>query len=223
MNNIILRKDAKVKGLNRYFSGKPCKNNHLSQRRTNNGSCIECESNYYTNRYQENKEHIKKLSHQWKANNKEHYSLQQKEYYRTNKDRLLTYYKKYNKEQYEQYKQELHQIFQKMAIHIPYDEMGYEDAFKWHIAGKLISTFKVEVFNEYYIDRRSCIDLYIPDLNLGIEVKLDANYWSVDQITEQVTRYQAALNCDVIVVSHKGEFGMDVDQLITFVQDRLRK
>ena len=39
---IILRKEAKVKGLKRYFTGKPCINGHIAERQTSGGSCFHC-------------------------------------------------------------------------------------------------------------------------------------------------------------------------------------
>lgn len=39
---IILRKDALSLALKKYYTGKLCKRDHLSERRTCNGHCIEC-------------------------------------------------------------------------------------------------------------------------------------------------------------------------------------
>lgn len=40
---IITRKDAKAKGMKTYFTGKACKFDHVSKRRTVNGECVACE------------------------------------------------------------------------------------------------------------------------------------------------------------------------------------
>ena len=40
---IILRKESKLLGINRYFTGKQCKHGHLSERYVSDGHCIECE------------------------------------------------------------------------------------------------------------------------------------------------------------------------------------
>jgi 5-methylcytosine-specific restriction endonuclease McrA len=40
--DIILRAQAKALGLKRYFTGKPCKNGHVSERSTAQKVCIEC-------------------------------------------------------------------------------------------------------------------------------------------------------------------------------------
>jgi len=39
---VILRKEAELKGLTRYFTGKSCKYGHISERHTRNGQCLEC-------------------------------------------------------------------------------------------------------------------------------------------------------------------------------------
>jgi 5-methylcytosine-specific restriction endonuclease McrA len=39
---IISREEAKAAGLSRFFTGRPCINNHLSQRTTANGGCFRC-------------------------------------------------------------------------------------------------------------------------------------------------------------------------------------
>ena len=39
---IINRAEAKAKGLKRYFTGKPCKQGHISPKQVSNGNCSEC-------------------------------------------------------------------------------------------------------------------------------------------------------------------------------------
>jgi len=38
---IISRKEAKARGLTRYFTGRPCKNGHIAEHRVS-GACVEC-------------------------------------------------------------------------------------------------------------------------------------------------------------------------------------
>ena len=54
---IITRKEAKEKGLSRYFTGKPCKYGHMSERTVTGGNCIEC----YNLKYWGNRERPKKI------------------------------------------------------------------------------------------------------------------------------------------------------------------
>lgn len=42
--SVITRAEAKAAKLPRFYSGKPCVRNHLSQRVTSNGSCLQCNS-----------------------------------------------------------------------------------------------------------------------------------------------------------------------------------
>lgn len=47
MMEIIRRKDAIAQGLVRYFTGKPCKHGHVSEKTVSGGNCVEC----YNDRY----------------------------------------------------------------------------------------------------------------------------------------------------------------------------
>lgn len=53
MKIIISRKEAKAQGLPHYYTGKPCKRGHLSERRTDNASCLECRREYQKEYMQE--------------------------------------------------------------------------------------------------------------------------------------------------------------------------
>lgn len=255
---IISRKEAKVKNLKHYFTGKPCKRGHVTKRRTSSGSCLECDevyrerhrdshliasknwrdknkeydSLYHKEHYQQNKEHKKKLSKLWKQNNAEHYSEQQKEYYQQTKPERSQYHKqrwlkvrkkelKRLKQQREENKLQLQEEFQRLASNTPYS-IDNEHVYKWFCAGQLMKHFELEILEEYYITPRSRIDLYLPLLKLGIEVKLDG-VWNLTQVYEQQDRYKRELGKDhqVVVVSPKGSFQLNHDQLITFVQDLL--
>lgn len=39
MLEIVTRQQAQTLGLNRYFTGKPCKHGHVAERRTDTGNC----------------------------------------------------------------------------------------------------------------------------------------------------------------------------------------
>jgi hypothetical protein len=41
---VVTRSEARWEGLDRYFTGKPCKHGHLSQRKTKDGVCTTCEA-----------------------------------------------------------------------------------------------------------------------------------------------------------------------------------
>ena len=42
---IVTRMEAAKAGLNRYFTGKYCRNGHLAERYVLNGTCVECAMN----------------------------------------------------------------------------------------------------------------------------------------------------------------------------------
>ena len=44
----ITRKDAKLCGLKRYFTGTPCLHGHISERYTSTARCVECDAGYYS-------------------------------------------------------------------------------------------------------------------------------------------------------------------------------
>ena len=70
---IITRAEAKAKGLTRYFTGKPCKHGHVSERRTLTGYCEKCfRIKYKANRNDE--EYLKKereRDRRWRRANKD--------------------------------------------------------------------------------------------------------------------------------------------------------
>lgn len=44
MREVIDRETAQRRGLNRYYTDKPCKSGHLAERFTVSGSCVECKA-----------------------------------------------------------------------------------------------------------------------------------------------------------------------------------
>ena len=78
---IITRKEAIAQGLKRYFTGKPCKYGHFSDRLVIARGCLECKSmaqmKYYKDNYEKISEKIKK-------------------YQEANKSKISEYKKKYN-------------------------------------------------------------------------------------------------------------------------------
>ncbi len=102
------RKAAKVRGEDRYFTGRPCLKGHLSERHTNSGYCIECRREkdrdfYHKNlekfelkakrRYALNKEAVKQKRREWyaKPENKEKAKLTRILYNEKNGDRIAEY------------------------------------------------------------------------------------------------------------------------------------
>ena len=66
---IINRQEAKAAGLDKYFTGKPCRRGHLSQRRTSNSQCIECQCLAVKQHYRKNKDLYKLRAREWERAN----------------------------------------------------------------------------------------------------------------------------------------------------------
>ena len=105
MRELILRAEAKAKGLKRYFTGEPCKWGHIDERVTSNRRCKECmklqSSNNSTKnrgtdkvkernrRYKiENLDKIKEKRRQYKAKNRDKIKEKRRQYKAENPDKL---------------------------------------------------------------------------------------------------------------------------------------
>lgn len=60
MFQVISRKDARARGLRRYFTGKPCKQGHLCERFVLNGDCTDCNKQKQVRQRQRNVERYRK-------------------------------------------------------------------------------------------------------------------------------------------------------------------
>jgi len=99
--NLISRKEAKEQGYNRYYTGKPCKYGHVSERDVFTASCMECrrgweqtyrDTNKDTETYKiRNKENAKR----YYRNNKEEQLANRREYYIANRNRIEAYRRQY--------------------------------------------------------------------------------------------------------------------------------
>ena len=77
---VISRKQASQNGLVRYYTGKLCKNLHLSERFTSSGGCIDCI--------------VGKVS-AWRASNREAHNARNEEYRRKNLPKAVARMQKY--------------------------------------------------------------------------------------------------------------------------------
>lgn len=83
---IITRKEAKAQSLNRYFTGKPCKRGHISERMTDSGSCITCCRENERLRYKKDPERFRAKAR--RVQSSPNGLAYKKKYYEENKDRL---------------------------------------------------------------------------------------------------------------------------------------
>ena len=63
---------SKEKGLSTYFTGKPCKQGHIAERRTVNGQCCECNKIACVQYYQKNTQYFREHKAKWSAKNKQY-------------------------------------------------------------------------------------------------------------------------------------------------------
>ncbi|MGY6251756.1 hypothetical protein ACXIUS_30290 [Bosea thiooxidans] len=67
------RSDAKQTGSRFYYTGKPCKNGHISKRQTDSGSCFECAKEGRIRRYHADIEKSREAVRKWRKENRDKY------------------------------------------------------------------------------------------------------------------------------------------------------
>lgn len=93
MPDIISRKEALAKGLKRYFTGKPCKHGHISERTIS--GCVECHNILTRQKYHENIDAEHARSAKYHSANKERARLYGLEHRAKNAERLKSRRKAY--------------------------------------------------------------------------------------------------------------------------------
>ena len=68
---IISRAEAKAEGLNRYFTGKPCKRGHVCERTVSDRKCVECRNRHIKKYRKDNPEYFKEYEKIWRESNPE--------------------------------------------------------------------------------------------------------------------------------------------------------
>lgn len=98
LQSIVSKKEAKEKGLNRYFNGVPCKYGHIAWRVISSDNCKECKVDYDKKRRNSHAKSIAKYMKTWIAENKEIRSVKSKKYREENKEKVLAQKNKYHHE-----------------------------------------------------------------------------------------------------------------------------
>jgi 5-methylcytosine-specific restriction endonuclease McrA len=88
---IISREEARAQGLKRYFSGEPCRNDHLAERYVCDTRCVKCELKQKRKRRATNPEWFR----EYYAANAERKSKQRRERHAANPDRLREWAREY--------------------------------------------------------------------------------------------------------------------------------
>lgn len=86
MTEIIKRKDAKQRGLNKYFTGKQCSKGHTAERYVDSGVCKECVYNNAERYTKENLTKVRQYNKQYLKQTKYHI-----EYYAANAEKSKLY------------------------------------------------------------------------------------------------------------------------------------
>ncbi len=128
MPEIISRKDARAKGLVRYFTGVPCFRGHVAERLVNCLHCLECTKIYRKNPNRprwnrewkkRNRERLNALYRERYAKNPEKYRAKSRRVYQKNPERYRQYSRDYNKTAPGQYRQKARERTRQWALDNP--------------------------------------------------------------------------------------------------------
>lgn len=92
---IISRKEAIALGLVRFFTGKPCRHGHISERRAKKGVCVACDYARGKRWVASNKDRARALQREWA--NKNYDPIKRREWRQKNKDKLREENRKWRK------------------------------------------------------------------------------------------------------------------------------
>lgn len=85
---VITREEAAQLELKNYFTGKPCKHGHISERNVKRGYCIECKAETKKQYYHEHKEELNNKLKEWKKSNTEKVNESSRRYKSIHKDKI---------------------------------------------------------------------------------------------------------------------------------------
>ncbi|AUR89805.1 coil containing protein [Vibrio phage 1.133.O._10N.222.51.E4] len=83
---IITKKEAKERGLKRYFTGKPCKHGHVAERTICSGHCCVCGAERVRKYYEQNKGKIAEKDRKYREQNKDVIAEKKRKYHQQNKE-----------------------------------------------------------------------------------------------------------------------------------------
>jgi hypothetical protein len=88
---VISREEARKQGLNKYFTNKPCKRGHISERYVSIQACIECHNEHMKKYYKEKPEYFKASNKRYQENHKDKIKIYLQEWYLKNPGYLKNY------------------------------------------------------------------------------------------------------------------------------------
>jgi hypothetical protein len=142
---VISRKDAKEQGLKVYYTGKPCKNGHFSERYASSTTCVDCSKAWakshkneraeYMKEYQERTSY-KEYQKKYRTENKEVLSKAKLEWRQFNKEKVKEYFREYNEKNYTKLREYRKEYYSSEEVRLRYKEKYKENplAFTVHNA-----------------------------------------------------------------------------------------
>jgi len=95
---LVSRKEAKILGISKYFTGKPCsKSLHISERFVNNGNCVQCEKERTALWKNKNKEKLQKYRADYWSKNKSTEYVNHRAWVKENPEKVDSYKENKNK------------------------------------------------------------------------------------------------------------------------------
>jgi hypothetical protein len=88
MMEIITRKEASARGLKRYFTGRPCKHGHVTERLSSNGRCFQCANLAAQTRWARDLEKSRKEKREYRMINREKIIEQTRNRYVLNAEKI---------------------------------------------------------------------------------------------------------------------------------------
>lgn len=105
-STIILRREAQAQGLTRYFTGKPCKRGHVSERRVIGSGCVECSSLKKRAWREANPEKTREQDRAWKSANRNKVCSKRRALYKANLEKERERNRRYRENNLEKRRQE---------------------------------------------------------------------------------------------------------------------
>lgn len=90
--NVTTRKEARLQGLTQYFTGKPCRRDHITTRYVSNATCEKCMKEDTSKHYQENSDLYKNRAVLWAKNNPVKRRKVERNRYKNNRGHYLNWF-----------------------------------------------------------------------------------------------------------------------------------
>lgn len=85
-----------------------------------------------------------------------------------------------------------------------------------------LANMKLLVLVEFPLGRVGRIDLLLPQLELGIEVKLDVEWTARNTVRHQLSKYEEALGWEVVCVRRSGYAGMSLRHFKSYLLNKFK-